>query len=312
MSDVVFLPVPDVLPALYLVPAEVAHEDAERMAEAAIARHVAEPLRTLALSALGTKVLAVAVRPLSDFSIRGPGASRDGEALDVVAFASRSTAWPGPVHEWVTRAAAASVAADLGLPVLDCFASTLLDPDDALTTLPGAPDLAGVPGGFRLADWVVAQRIGACLTTCGMRRFGLPELTVDEVPPDLHAAWTMMLMAAGAKVLEHLRCALRRAARGGEPGAFLELPAEFGVGRRDIAIGYGLPLADDERVLPVRLSVEPMVGRTLASYLVVDSPAGVRTAEHRGAVRELVTVPASASGAARRERRNQHAAAARR
>src|SRR5579872_1093023 len=305
MSDIVFLPVPDVLPALYLVPAGMAHEDAERMAEAAIAQHVAEPLRGLALSALGTKVLAVAVRPLSDFSVREPGASADGDAFDVVAFASRSAPWPGPVHEWVTRAAAASVAADLGLPVLDCFAGTLLDPDEALATLPGAPDLAGVPGGFRLADWVVVQRTGTCLTTCGMRRFGLPELMVDEVPPELHAAWTMMLMAVGARVLEHLRCALR----GGEPGAFLELPAEFGVGRRDIATGYGLPLADDKRVLPVRLSVEPIIAGTLASVLVVDSPAGLRTAEHRGAVRGLVTIPASS--AARRGRRKQRAAASR-
>lgn len=306
MSDVVFLPVPDALPALYLVPAGVPHEEAASMAETAIAQHVAEPLRQLALNALGTRMLAVAVRPLSDFSIRGRGGGPDGEALDVVAFASRSAPWPGPVHEWVTRAAAASVATDLDLPVLDCFASTLLDPDEALATLPGAPDLAGVPGGFRLADWVVVQRTGTCLTTCGMRRFGLPELTMDEVPPDLHTAWTMMLIAVGARVLEHLRCALR----GGEPGAFLELPAEFGVGRRDIAVGYGLPLADDKRMLPVRLSVEPVVARTLASYLVVDSPTGVRTAEHRGAVRGLVSVPANGA-APRRRRRGRHTAAAR-
>lgn len=272
MAEAVLLPVPEALPALYLVPAGVPDEQAERVAEAAITRRVAPPLRELTLSALGTSVLVVAVRPLSDFSVAEPGGvERDEDEPEVVAFASRAAPWPGPVHEWVARASAASVAADLDLPVLDCFANILLDPDEALATLPGAPDLAAVPGGFRLADWVMVRRAGPCLTTCGMRRFGLPELTVDEVPPDLDEAWRMVLIAVGARVLEHLRCALR----GGSPGAFVELPAELGVGRRDVAVGLGLPLADGERVLPVRIGVEPVVAGTLASYLVVDAPAGL-------------------------------------
>jgi len=309
MTDVVVLPVPDALSALYLVPALIPAEEAERVVDAAVARHVAEPLRRLTRCLLGTAGLAVAVRQLADFAVLDPDAPASVGELSVVAFASRTVPWPGPVHEWVTRAGAAALAAELNLPLVDCFSKNMIEAGEALATLPGSADLTSVAGGFRLADWVEIEHIEACLITRGLRRFGLPELKVDQVPPDMYPLWSMMLVAIGARVHEQLRCYLR----GGDPGSFVEIPAQFGVGHRDIGAAYGLGPQPDGQLLPVQLSMEPVVsGATLGSYLSVDSPAGLRSVDHRRALRTVLSGPGvAASGAARREQRNRRAAAAR-
>jgi hypothetical protein len=310
MTEDLVLSVPDTLPAMYLVPVSMPDVQAQRVADAAVAHRVAEPLRSLTRRLIGTPGLAVALRPLSAFtSLSGQDLAADDntacDATEFVAFAAMTQPRPGPVHEWVTRASSAAFAAELGLPIVDAFARRVLSADDALATLPGAPRLTDVDGGFRLADWVTVHRAGQCLTTMGFGRFGLPELKVDYVPPELQPSWTIALTGLGHRLLALLRCELRR---GDAP--FVQVPAQIEISRTDVAAAYGLDLRDDGAGLPVRLSLDPAITDELEGYLSVDSPHDQPAEEHRQAVHvTLFGQPEPAASTARRPRRNPRAAA---
>ncbi len=303
MTEDLVLPVPEMLPAMYLVPVSMSRERAIGLAGTALARRVAEPVRGLTRGLLGTPALVVTPRR----------AAVSGE--EVVAFAALNPPRPGPVHEWVTRAAAAAFAAELGLPLIDAFARQALTAAEALGTLPGAPRLSAVDGGFRLADWVQVREEEQRLTTHGLGRFGLPELRLDGVPPELHPWWTVALTALGNRLLELLRRELRRGA-----AAFVRVPELIGIRRTDIGSAYGLTLADAGEPVPVRLSLDPSVTDRLESHLAVD-PAEHRLTINRmllaGAGTAIDTDPATdadpaTGGGAPRARRSRRAAAARR
>jgi hypothetical protein len=102
MNEDLVLPVPEMLPAMYLVPVSMPRERAIALTGAAPARHVAEPVRGLTRGLLGTSALVVAPRAAE---------IPDGQ---VMAFAALNPPLPGPVHEWTTRAASAAFAAELG------------------------------------------------------------------------------------------------------------------------------------------------------------------------------------------------------
>jgi hypothetical protein len=287
MTDDLVLPVPPVLPALYLVAASLPETDARRITTAAIARHVAEPVRRLARRLIGTPALVVG--------------SREIEHTEYIAFAALTPPLPGPVHEWLTRAAAAAFATELGLPVMDPFAERLISAPDALGTLPGAPRLKDAEGGFRLADWVFVQHAGRCLTTTGLRRFGLPELKLDDVPVELHPSWTVALTGLGYRILESQRRALRRSvAGGGGETPFVEVPAQIEIGRADVAAAYGLRLRPRGGSTPVRLTFDPATDDAQDSYLAVGAPDGQPVAEHRLAVQATLLGPQQPAAGARR------------
>jgi hypothetical protein len=271
---------------------------AQRIAAAAVTRRVAEPLRSLTRRLIGTPALVVALRPLAAFSSLpseqiaadgiAPGA--DGE---FVAFAAMSAPRPGPVHEWITRAAAAAFAADLDLPIVDAFTRRVLNADDALATLPGAARLTDVDGGFRLADWVIVQQAEQCLTTKGLGRFGLPELKADEVPFELHPAWTIALTGLSHRLLKLLRCELRRDSQ----APFVRVPAQIDISRTDVGAAYGLELVQGGETLPVMLNLDPAITDAQDSYLSVDAPDNQPTAAHRLSVQAtLFSEPGRADG----------------
>jgi hypothetical protein len=293
MTEDLILPVPDALPAMYLVPAAVAGPAAERVARAAVAARVAEPLRGLTLRLLETSTLLTAPRLAAELpSIWPLRAAPDGvptaqaraarDATELIAFAALLPPSPGPVHEWSTRAAAAAFAAEFGFPVVDAYLRRACTAADALASLPGAPELAGIGGGFRLADWLLVQYDKDCLMTRGLGRFGLPELKIDQVPSDLRAPWVLALTGLGHHLLELLRRELRRGSSIGGETAFLQIPAELTISRADIGLGYGCDLGDDE-VLPVRLSLDPAITDRQDSYLTLDAPSGP-AADHRRAL----------------------------
>jgi hypothetical protein len=289
MTEDLILPVPDTLPAMYLVPATMPGPVAERIARAAVATRVAEPLRSLTMRLLEASVLMTEprlvtqlpsiwpLRPAADqLPVTLARTARD--ATELIAFAALLQPSPGPVHEWITRAAAAAFAAELGLPVVDAYLRRACTAESALASLPGAPELAGIGGGFRLADWLLVQYDNDCLMTRGLGRFGLPELKIDRVPPRLRAPWVLALTGLGHRLLELARRELRR---GGEI-AFIQVPAELTISRADIGLAYGCDLGDDP-VLPVRLSLDPALTDRQDSYLALDAPEG-STADHRQAL----------------------------
>jgi hypothetical protein len=296
---------------MYLVPVSMPDAQAQRIARTAVARRVAEPLRGLVRMLIGTPALAVTSRPLSAFT-SVPAASVPtadgiaGEDGEVVAFAAMTPPRPGPVHEWVTRAASAAFAAELDLPVVDAFARSGLSAPEALATLPGAERLSRVKGGFRLADWVVVRCEPPRLTTSGLGRFGLPELNLDQVPADLVPSWTIALTGLAARLLELLRRELRH---GGET-AFVQVPGRIEISRADVASAYGVQLHEGGDPMPVLLSLDPATTDADETYLTVDGPDGQPPAEHRYAVRTtLFAEPVSDAGPA--APRSQPAVAAR-
>jgi hypothetical protein len=303
MTEDLILPVPDALPAMYLVPAAVRGQPVsgqavpghavERLARAAVAARVAEPLRSLTMRLLDASVLLTAPRLVTELPSVWPlrpapddlpaaqaRAARD--ATELIAFAALLAPSPGPVHEWITRATAAALAAELGVPVVDAYLRRACTAEAALASLPGAPELAGIGGGFRLADWLLVQYDNDCLMTRGLGRFGLPELRVDQVPAGLRAPWVLALTGLGHCLLELLRRELRRSSASGGETAFIQVPAELMIGHADIGLAYGCDLGDDP-VLPVRLSLDPAVTDLRDSYLTVDAPEGP-AAEHRRAL----------------------------
>ena len=125
----------------------------------------------------------------------------------VVVRASCPPGWP-PMHEWAGRACAAVLASQAGVPLVDTGTPKVLAADAALQTLPGADDAR-----FRLADWMgVFQSAGIgglWMTTKGLGRFGLPELQVRNVPPQLGHAWTRVLTGLASNLLGTWLNALR-------------------------------------------------------------------------------------------------------
>ena len=289
MTEDLVLPVPDTLPAMYLVPASMPEPQALRTIVTAVEARVAEPLRRLTTGLLATGAVMVARRLPDELpflralhpaaaGLSPEQAAAADTAPEYVAFAALLPIRPGPVHEWATRAAAGALADALSLPVVDAFCQRAFSAEAALASLPGAPELADVGGGFRLADWVTVQHDGPVLATHGLGRFGLPELRVDQVPPELRAPWVLALTGLGHRLLELLRCRLRR---GGET-AFVQVPAELMISRADIGLAYGCDLGDDP-VLPVMLSLDPAVTDQQDTYLTLDAPEGAAV-DHRRAL----------------------------
>jgi hypothetical protein len=298
MTEDLVLPVPDTLPAMYLVPVSMPEPQAQRTAIAAVAAQVAEPLRSLTIRLLAVSAVMVAPRTASDLTpvhalqpaaddVPPEQARAAGEATEFIAFAALLPPRPGPVHEWATRAAAAAFAAELGAPVVDGFLRRVCTADAALASLPGAPELADVRGGFRLSDWVVVRQEGHILLTHGLGRFGLPELRVSDVPPELKPHWILALHGLGHRLLELLRCELRRS---GET-AFFRIPARLRISRTDVGNAYGLDLHGDAG-LPVQLSLDPALTDAQDSYLTLDAPDDAPAAAHRMALQEALFAPA--------------------
>jgi hypothetical protein len=300
MTEDLILPVPDTLPAMYLVPAAMPEPQALRTIVAAVEARVSEPLRRLTAGLLVTGAVMVARRvpdelpflralhPAAD-DVPPAQAAAASAAPEYVAFAALLPIRPGPVHEWATRAAAAALAATLGLPVVDAFCQRAFSAEAALASLPGAPELTDVGGGFRLADWVTVHHDGPTLATHGLGRFGLPELRVGDVPDGLHGLWLLALNGIGHRLLELLRCELRR---GGET-PFVQVPAELEIRRTDIGSAYGLDL-DGGGALPVRLALDPAVTDQCTSYLTLHAPDDAPPAKHRAALQAaLLETPIS-------------------
>lgn len=259
---------------------------------------MAEPVRSLTLRLLKAGGVTLKVRPAGRFSERLSGdSSLTTEAAKSVNTAG-SFAWfltmlppkPGPVHEWTARAAAGALAAESDLPVIDTATNMIKTADHLLGTLPGAESLAGTPGGFRLADWLATPWAEGTITTRGMSRFGLPELTVSDVPAQEAFVWAFGLYGIGNRLYSLLRAELRR---GSQP-AFLAVPADQFVSPAGIGTACGMPVGTG-RGLPVQLSLD--ITTDLTAQVRVDTPDDWPggTEAHRKALRALLVNSAMAT-----------------
>jgi hypothetical protein len=263
--------------AVYLVPVALSAQAARERAAAGLAARVASPIGVAARMMLDAGTVTVAAVPSSSLPSFG-GRLQEYRGLDpglvrvvtvaaefVMIRAVSSPGWP-PMHEWAARACAAVLAAEAGVPLVDNATPQVLTADAALRTLPEAED-----DRFRLADWVLvfqsAGRGGLWMTTKGLGRFGLPELQVRNVPPQLGRAWTRVLNGVASRLLGIWLRALRDQAG----SAFAQLPELLEVRERDIARAYDAPGTGGPAVA-VRLAFDPSPEDNADSFVSIQPP----------------------------------------
>jgi len=263
--------------AAYLVPLALSAEAAKDRATAGLSARMATPVGVAARMMLDTGAVTVHATSASSLPpVPGPLQEYLGVAQElvrtvaeasqfVVVRASCPPGWP-PMHEWAARACAAALASQAGVPLVDTGTPKVLAADAALRTLPGTEDAR-----FRLADWMLVFQSagigGLWMTTKGLGRFGLPELQVRNVPPQLGQAWTRVLTGLASGLLGTWLNALRDRA---EP-AFAQLPAVLEVGEGDVARAYDAPVTGSPAA-PVRLTFDPSPQDGADSFLSVQPP----------------------------------------
>jgi hypothetical protein len=321
MAEDLTLPIPGLLAAPYLVPASMPAEAAQARAREALPARLDGSLAALVLGTLDLPGLvtfsaraAGDLRPLPVTMQRYLGASPEqiqamvtaAEFIEVTGL--YRPGWP-PVQQWAARAAAAALAADLGVPVLDAFVPRVLGPDKALAALPD--------GGLntRLSDWVLALHskgpLGLWFTSRGLGRFGLPELQARNVPPHLAQPFTFAFTALASRLLDLWLHALAGAGK----AAFAQVPVVIDVAEADVARAYrpsprgrrqaaSEPGASGGGRVRVRLAFDPAVDDRADSFLTVMAPDDWPSSagEHLAAVcAELLGAPGRDVRAVRRD-----------
>jgi hypothetical protein len=277
VAEDLILPVPRLMSAVYLVPVALSAQDAKDRAAAGLSARLVSPLGVAARMMLDAGTVIVEAKPssslpplpgwLQEYLGAAPELVRAvTEAVEfVVVRALCQPGWP-PMHEWAGRACAAVLADQAGVPLVDTGTRSVLAADAALRTLPAADG-----AGFRLADWMLvfqsAGSAGLWMTTKGLSRFGLPELQVRNVPPQLGDAWTQVLTGLASRLLGTWLNALRDRA---EP-AFASVPAVLEVREDDIARGYDAP-GREGPAAAVRLTFDPSPQDDEDSFLTVQPP----------------------------------------
>jgi len=276
VDGALILPVPEVLSAVYLVPTWLDAAAARERAIAELSAQVPEPFASLATGMLESGTVQVSDMAASDAPVLPAKLQQylgvESRLVESVAAASHFVAfgvtwqpgWP-PVHEAAARACAAAVAADLRQPVIDTFVPQILTPERAIATLPDAS------ARFKLTDWVLVSSSagpqGVWLTTKGLGRFGLPELQVSNVPPQLDEPWAELMRGIAVRLLSLWLEALR--ARDGATSA--EVPSTFHVREADVALAHAADTSGDEKV-QVRLTLDPATDDRADSSLTVRPP----------------------------------------
>lgn len=282
MTDPLLLAVPEIVSSLHLVPWP-AVADAEVTDRLRSRLEAMEPSvgRDVALHALGSPILRVEVMPSrsSDLPlhlIELFGAAPDDlrqlrEARAVVVVEALGQAgWP-PLHEVSARTAALAIGQLHGAPILDTTSTQLLAHDAVAASLP-AP---GEP--LILTKWVLvpqsAGELGMWMTTKGLVRFGLPELEVPDVPPQMANAWTAILSGIARALIDRYSEALDAARRDQDQSpAFVEIDRHLQVQLADIARAYGDAEPDEDRRSVVRLEPAPRSDPNSDEFLTVGPP----------------------------------------
>ena len=280
VTESLVLPVQEILSAVYLVPATLPDQVVKERVKSALSAHVPDPVGLVARKMLDVGAVRVAVQPSSALPPlpvalqKHLGVTR--ELLQAVTNASQfvvtSASWPPgwpPIHESVARACAAALAAEMNVPVVDSFIPKVLAAEPAIAALPGADYKV------RLADWVLvfqsAGSAGLWMTTKGLGRFGLPELQVHGVPPQLGGPWTYVLGGLASRLLDLWLDALRQR----DGAAFAEVPAEVEVSESDVASAYDTAAREGGHTA-VRLTFDPAPGDQEDSFLTVQPPDDYR------------------------------------
>ena len=152
------------------------------------------------------------------------------------------------LHEWTARDLAAEFAAEWKVTAIaDACAGQWISVDEARASLHAKEN-----GTLRLSDWVRVAVVPAegdrtvSLATVGLRRYGLPELRVADVPSWFTDAWSVVLTGLARRLHEDFMDAVFDATPAGEPPLrtqappVFEVPAEIVLSEADVAAAYCL------------------------------------------------------------------------
>jgi hypothetical protein len=276
VADDLILPVPELLSAAYLVPGSLPADYARERARAAVEERLGGHLRATVGEMLASPMVTFSLQRASALPALPTGLQQYlgvtpeqvravTDAADLVALhAVAAPQWP-PLHEWCARAGASALAAELGVPLVDAFIPQVLSAEQSMAALPGA----GAP--IRLTDWVLvfqsAGELGMWATTKGLGRFGLPELQVCNVPPQLAQPSVYLLSGLASRLLALW---LGRLGHDGQQ-AFVQVPSEIEVSETDVARAYATPPRGGGSAF-VRLAPDPAADGRSDSLLTVLPP----------------------------------------
>jgi hypothetical protein len=277
-DDVIVLPVPETVRAIYLVPVVDPPPDPVALLRRHTAGRWKGDLGSILADVLAGPVVPVEIRtadevpplPVELLAVMGASEAQLTRVSTAthfaIATAQSQPGWP-PVHEWITRAIATVLAEQLGSDVIDVLNYQVLDTARASATLPDED------GRIRLADWVWVDYspdpTGYWCTTTGLRRFGLPELQTLTAPPNVVEPWgeamtgmAHRLLAAWSETLSYDREA-----------AFVQLPSKLEVTGADVAVAYGRSeVGDPTASAALRLALDPGSDPEQHSFLTIHPP----------------------------------------
>ena len=261
-DEVITLPVPEMLSAVYLVAASDPPPDLVARLRRRVEHRFHPTLRGLVRTWLQESPEPVQVRPASDLPppplellAAGGGATeadldRIATATHMIVVAAKTRTTRVPTHAWTALGLAALVAEELDSDVIDVLTYQLHRAPAAMAALPTDD------GTIRLADWILVEsspdRLGYWCTTNGLRRYGLPELQTLGTPPNVVEQWSHAMTGLAHALLG----VWSRMLDANDGAAFVQLPATMSLTADDVALAYGRTPRGGLPVT-VRLSLDP-------------------------------------------------------
>jgi len=242
MNAKLTVPLPATCTAWYLVLADMDPGKAREVAMGAVNDYAAASMRERIQEFADGSALSFGAGSEPDI------AGMTGEQRDLVrrepgwvSIRVQGCAGAAPVHEWAARTVAGLLASELDVRVLDMMTACLQSADEMLASLHAKEN-----GIMRMADWVRVEpaygETGWSLATRGMRRYGWPELQVDDIPSWLEDQWCALLTGVAFRVHEELAHSMRRQANAGNwSPSDVQLPAGIEVVDDDVEDAYCLP-----------------------------------------------------------------------
>jgi hypothetical protein len=283
--------VPPTRSAWYLIGTGITGEEAldcaTRWIDENAPRWIGERVRALT----GTQALAVTSVAATDVPYLTPD-QREliGKAERWVSVRVELPTAPGLEHERLARRVAFSLADEFRAEAVDMVSGAGVTAEMLESSLHAKEE-----GVLRLADWISVEfrnagAGGITVSTSGLRRYGLPEVTAGQVPARLARSWGIVLTGLAFQVSEvfagYLGVAMRRSGAAPPDGwkapRTIRLPEEIEVLTDDVRAAYCLPGGFASRRWGWRYGMEYQTRDVLRLSLVSSTTSVLRVLPPRG------------------------------
>lgn len=292
MDEKLMVPVPASVTAWYLVPSRMEADRARRIALSGGNMEFSRDMLEHAECGLKLDVASTEA---------GESFRRPQFVVDRYLVSFRASCRTGivPLHEWTARKLAANLAGELKVTAIaDACAGQWITVDEAWASLHAKED-----GNIRLSDWIRAAAVPVqrdparshepvALETVGLRRYGLPELRVGDVPSWLMDLWSVALTGLAGRLLRDFAEPVFDATTGEAPyrtqaPPVFEVPSQVTLSSADVASAYCLRgrAHDSGSVIGLRLDQDA------AGTFLTLRPPGDRGWNHRDFLESVAEGP---------------------